>query len=115
MANLAGLGTTNVSEYRAFARKKTGISRAGRAQVSAQAVIDGEAVILGADGIGDFNALHSGKQNGEVQFCAFEYWPSTGRMSGSCRYRCARLTWIGFFGPAGRHLHQPLRNRQHRP
>jgi ATP-dependent DNA ligase len=30
-------------------------------------VIDGEAVILGVDGISDFNALHSGKHNGEVQ------------------------------------------------
>jgi bifunctional non-homologous end joining protein LigD len=37
-----------------------------------QFVIDGEAVILGVDGIADFNALHSGKQNDEVQFCAFD-------------------------------------------
>jgi hypothetical protein len=29
-------------------------------------VIDGEAVILGVDGISDFDALHSGKHNGEV-------------------------------------------------
>jgi len=35
-------------------------------------VIDGEAVILCLDGIPDFNALHSGKHNGEVQFCAFD-------------------------------------------
>jgi bifunctional non-homologous end joining protein LigD len=35
-------------------------------------VIDGEAVILGVDGISDFNALHSGKQNEEVQLCAFD-------------------------------------------
>jgi ATP-dependent DNA ligase len=35
-------------------------------------VIDGEAVILGIDGRSDFNALHSGKQNGEVQLCAFD-------------------------------------------
>jgi ATP-dependent DNA ligase len=35
-------------------------------------VIDGEAVILGADGISDFNALHSQKQNGDVQLCAFD-------------------------------------------
>jgi bifunctional non-homologous end joining protein LigD len=34
--------------------------------------IDGEAVIPGVDGIADFNALHSGKQNGEVQLCAFD-------------------------------------------
>jgi ATP-dependent DNA ligase len=32
-----------------------------------QFVIDGEAVILGVDGISDFNALHSGKFNHEVQ------------------------------------------------
>jgi bifunctional non-homologous end joining protein LigD len=35
-------------------------------------VIDGEAVILGVDGISDFDALHSGKQNEEVQLCAFD-------------------------------------------
>jgi bifunctional non-homologous end joining protein LigD len=37
-----------------------------------QFVIDGEAVVLGVNGIADFNTLHSGKQNGEVQFCAFD-------------------------------------------
>ena len=35
-------------------------------------VIDGEAVILGIDGRSDFNALHSNRQNEEVQFCAFD-------------------------------------------
>jgi bifunctional non-homologous end joining protein LigD len=35
-------------------------------------VIDGEAVIPGADGMSDFNALHSSKQNTEVQLCAFD-------------------------------------------
>ena len=35
-------------------------------------VIDGEAVILGVDGYSDFNALHSGKHNEEVQFLAFD-------------------------------------------
>jgi hypothetical protein len=37
-----------------------------------QFVIDGEAVILGVDGYSDFNALHSGKHNEEVQLCAFD-------------------------------------------
>jgi bifunctional non-homologous end joining protein LigD len=37
-----------------------------------QFVIDGEAVILGLDGIADFDALHSGKQNDQVQLCAFD-------------------------------------------
>jgi len=35
-------------------------------------VIDGEAVILGVDGVSDFNALHSGKHDEEVQLCAFD-------------------------------------------
>jgi ATP-dependent DNA ligase len=35
-------------------------------------VIDGEAVILGVDGKSDFIALHSRKQNHEVQLCAFD-------------------------------------------
>ena len=29
-------------------------------------------MILGVDGVSDFNALHSGKCNDEVQFCAFD-------------------------------------------
>src|SRR6516165_3684095 len=37
-----------------------------------QFVLDGEAVVLGIDGISDFNALHSRKQNHEVQLCAFD-------------------------------------------
>jgi bifunctional non-homologous end joining protein LigD len=37
-----------------------------------QFVIDGEAVILGVNGVSDLNALHSRKQNHEVQLCAFD-------------------------------------------
>ena|SRR5258708_6835464 len=37
-----------------------------------QFVIDGEAVILGIDGVSDFEALHSGKHNVEVQLYAFD-------------------------------------------
>jgi ATP-dependent DNA ligase len=37
-----------------------------------QFVIDGEAVILGVDGVSDFNALHSGKQNADVQLCTVD-------------------------------------------
>ena len=37
-----------------------------------QFVIDGEAVVLGVDGISDFNALHSGRHSEEVQLCAFD-------------------------------------------
>ena len=35
-------------------------------------MLDGEAVILGVDGISDFNALHSRTHNHEVQLCAFD-------------------------------------------
>jgi bifunctional non-homologous end joining protein LigD len=35
-------------------------------------VIDGEAVVLGVDGISYFDALHSGKHNNEVQLYAFD-------------------------------------------
>jgi bifunctional non-homologous end joining protein LigD len=35
-------------------------------------VLDGEAVILGSDGIADFDALHSRQHDEEVQFCAFD-------------------------------------------
>jgi bifunctional non-homologous end joining protein LigD len=35
-------------------------------------VIDGEAVILGVDGRSDFDALHSGKHDDEVQLYAFD-------------------------------------------
>jgi bifunctional non-homologous end joining protein LigD len=35
-------------------------------------VIDGEAVVLGVDGVSDFDALHFGKHNDEVQLYAFD-------------------------------------------
>lgn len=35
-------------------------------------VIDGEAVLLGVDGVSDFNGLHSRKYNDEVQLYAFD-------------------------------------------
>src|SRR5471032_1969217 len=37
-----------------------------------QFVIDGEAVVLGVDGIADFNALHSRRQDDQVQLYAFD-------------------------------------------
>jgi bifunctional non-homologous end joining protein LigD len=40
-----------------------------------QFVIDGEAVILAVDGQSDFDALHSGRHNDEVQLLAFERGP----------------------------------------
>jgi len=37
-----------------------------------QFVIDGEAVVLGVDGVSDFDALHSRKQDEDVQLYAFD-------------------------------------------
>jgi bifunctional non-homologous end joining protein LigD len=37
-----------------------------------QFIIDGEAVVLGVDGISDFDALHSRKHDHEVQLYAFD-------------------------------------------
>jgi bifunctional non-homologous end joining protein LigD len=36
------------------------------------AIIDGEAVVLGVDGVADFNLLHSRKHDHEVQLYAFD-------------------------------------------
>jgi ATP-dependent DNA ligase len=38
----------------------------------ARFVIDGEAIIRGVDGYSDFNALHSGRHNDEVELVAFD-------------------------------------------
>ena len=55
-----------------------------------QFVIDGEAVILGVDGRSDFDALHSGKHNDEVQLVAFDVLAVDGDDLRDCRYQCAR-------------------------
>ena len=41
-------------------------------------MIDGEAALLGVDGISDFNGLHSRKHDDEVQFYAFDILVSDG-------------------------------------
>src|SRR5215831_12149321 len=49
------------------------IVEAARKNRHKQFVIDGEAVLLGADGISDFNALHSRQHDEEVQLYAFDF------------------------------------------
>jgi hypothetical protein len=78
-----------------------------------QFVVDGEAVVLGVDGIADFNALHSGKQNGEVQFCAFDVLAVDGEDVRDLPLSMRKVN-LDFSGPAGWHLHQPVRDRRHR-
>src|SRR4051794_10715544 len=43
-----------------------------------QFILDVEAVVLGVDGISDFNALHSRRHDEEVQFCAFDILAESG-------------------------------------
>jgi bifunctional non-homologous end joining protein LigD len=54
------------------AKRYPWIADAARKIRQKQFVLDGEAVILGVDGISDFNALHSRRHDDEVQFCAFD-------------------------------------------
>jgi ATP-dependent DNA ligase len=55
-----------------------------------QFVIDDEAVVLGVDGIADFNALHSRRQDEEANSTPSTSWRSTARICDRCRCRCAR-------------------------
>jgi len=48
------------------------IVQAALSNRQSQLVIDGEAVLLGIDGVSDFNGLHSRKYDDEVQFYAFD-------------------------------------------
>ncbi|WP_439400436.1 RNA ligase family protein (plasmid) [Bradyrhizobium sp. PMVTL-01] len=41
-------------------------------------VLDGEAVVLGVEGVPDFNALHSRQHDEEVQLCAFDLLVESG-------------------------------------
>jgi ATP-dependent DNA ligase len=64
-----------------------------------QFVIDSEAVILGVDGASDFNALHSGKQNADVQLYAFDIMALEGddlrRLPCRRARRASRDCWHG--------------------
>jgi hypothetical protein len=58
-------------------------------------VIDGEAVVLGVDGISDFNALHGGKRNAEVQLCAFDVLAIDGEDIRRLPLSMRKPSWIG--------------------
>jgi ATP-dependent DNA ligase len=74
-----------------------------------QFVIDGEAVILGVDGRCDFNALHSRKQNQEVQLCAFDVLAIDGEDLRGLPLSMRKTNLDRLFGrPPGRHFHQPV-------
>jgi bifunctional non-homologous end joining protein LigD len=49
-----------------------------------QFVIDGEAVVLGVNGVSDFQALYSHKHDNGVQLYAFDCWPWMAKTCASC-------------------------------
>jgi len=55
-----------------FADRYPWIVEAARKVRQTRFVIDGEAVVLGVDGVADFDALHSRKHDEEVQLYAFD-------------------------------------------
>ena len=57
-----------------------------------QFVIDGEAVVLGVDGIADFNALHRAGTRTRFSFMPSTSWRSTVMICVDCRCPCARRT-----------------------
>jgi hypothetical protein len=60
---------------------------------SSQFVLDGEAVLLGVDGISDFEGMMAGQHNEGVQLYAFDILALIARISGSCLCIYAGLTW----------------------
>ena len=77
-------------------------------------VIDGEAVVLGVDGVSSFDELHSGKCNEQVQLYAFDMLALMATTCASCHYRCARPTCTTAGAPARRHLHRHVRTGRDR-
>jgi hypothetical protein len=57
-------------------------------------VTDGEAVLLGVDGISDFKGLHS-RTPMRFQFYAFDILAAEGDDCASCRCTCGRTTLPG--------------------
>src|SRR5215208_920688 len=57
-------------------------------------VIDGEAVVLGPDGISDFEALYSGKRNADVRLYAFDLLVDDGVDMRDETLRVRKL-WLG--------------------
>src|SRR5215475_6006227 len=81
-----------------------------------QFVIDGEAVVLGVDGISDFNALHSGEYNDEVQLNAFDILALNGDDLRFLRLSMRKAHLERLLTPRpGWNLHQLIRAGRDRP
>jgi ATP-dependent DNA ligase len=64
------------------------LSKQHVASEQASSLLDGEAVLLGVDGISDFDGLYSGKHNDEIQLYAFDILALDGDDLRSSRPSC---------------------------
>jgi bifunctional non-homologous end joining protein LigD len=81
-----------------------------------QFVIDGEAVVLGVDGVADFNALHSRRHDDEVQLYAFDILALDGEDLRSLPLSTVQNQTCQAAGTqAGRHLCCSVRTGRDRP
>lgn len=55
-----------------WTRRHPRIVEAARKNRQSRFVVDGEAIVRGVDGYSDFNALHSGRHDDEVELIAFD-------------------------------------------
>jgi bifunctional non-homologous end joining protein LigD len=77
-------------------------------------VLDGEAVILGVDGIADFDALHSRQQDEEVQLCAFDILVDGGDDLRKLPLHLRKKPSAAFSAPSSGYFRQPVRTRRDR-
>jgi ATP dependent DNA ligase-like protein len=78
-------------------------------------VLAGEAVILGVDGIADFNALHSRQHDHEVQLCAFDILVEGGDDLRKLPLHLRNKPPAAFSASSRGYIRQPLRARRDRP
>jgi ATP-dependent DNA ligase len=71
-------------------------------------VLDGEAVLLGVDGISDFDGLHSRKHDDEVQFYTFDVLMADGDDAEASPIHAQIQPRPDSRSPRQRHLHQHL-------
>ncbi|SDF31423.1 ATP dependent DNA ligase domain-containing protein [Bradyrhizobium brasilense] len=79
-----------------------------------QFVIDGEAIVRGVDGYSDFNALHSGKHNAEVEMLAFDILAMDGDDLRDLSLNAQNKPAAVASPPSGGHLRVGLRARRDR-
>ena len=78
-------------------------------------VIDGEAVLLGVDGVSDFNGLHSRKHDDEVEFYAFDMLVSDGDDLRKLPLSMRKTNLPAAGPPRQRHPHGLVRAGRDRP